>query len=770
MTISRLPCIPGLDAFRAATLEDILDGLRRYTSPDASLFVADLTLGAWRSEQVAREFLGQLGVSLPAEGSEDSRGSGIGFWIDVENRGGATLINALCRAETTLNEAVAAAPATFLILAPRYDGGWGEDNERFIAALAQGVRDSKHRLLIAFAPGDAVSLTGVEIRFLDDGHPTIAASTAQAAPADYYSFIPGAIDPAVAQQLVAEGAPDDLYGLRLSHGWVLVPPERRKPPRQWPASILQSCLPMARRIGWLYAFWNYALPEGHPDYGALVAEAWRRLQEGGGDIARRLIQRALQTAPNGASRAAFIEQYQWMRIATHRFHEAGEEADPPEGLAPERAGTLFWQKAWGLVMSHRPGEAQPHFEKALELLDYADNDINKVYLLNIYALNRMRLGAMEDAVAIEKKIEGLFSSGAVKDWHMEYINYLNLARLMRKTGDGKAARKYYSRAFDTARGSWNEVDAVYLNLSEGLLAHGEGDLVTAAAAWFRAAVFYAALAYPEAVGWRITETLRAAARAAGVADPGANADVETCAALLLNITRASAMEAGMGELARNLDGSMKAEQAPVFVTWDMCPAGASLDAVGSDGWGVLAGTVSRMVPAWDGPAHRQLRRGLFGAMRFAVPAAPWREPALVVTDDRRGFNMPCGRERILQLAVTRKVATAYIGDEKITLTDNIAGHLMEMARFSLSPAVGMTMALDGGVLVRFNRYFTPCRIDGDEAALVNAVTCRPAGVGLEDGCATTGLSRKRFWEAAVKLSDQRILAAQGNGASGYCGA
>src|SRR5689334_23324948 len=174
--ITRDPGPIVLDGVRAPTLAALhsaLDGLDVGPAP----IVADLSLGAWRSHQVACEFCIQLGLgsplraqpvpqSPPTGAAPPSHGDLVGIRIDAESRGDRTLLDALDLATRVIGVVGDEPARTFLVFAPRYGLAWEAENSAFLRFLAQGLRGSAHRLLlIAAGPEDPVLPTGWSVNW-----------------------------------------------------------------------------------------------------------------------------------------------------------------------------------------------------------------------------------------------------------------------------------------------------------------------------------------------------------------------------------------------------------------------------------------------------------------------------------------------------------------------------------------------------------------------------------------------------------------------------
>lgn len=138
---------------------------------------------------------------------------------------------------------------------------------------------------------------------------------------------------------------------------------------------------------------------------------------------------------------------------------AGAAAQPfdLEDTAEEFRGSLALAKAWGLVMTQRPQEAEPLFELAAVRQRQGDARF-ELYLLNIRALNQLRLGKFDAAFALEARIQQSLQERVQPDWQLAYVNAINLARLQRIRRDHARAREQYLRAFAINAGLRSQSD------------------------------------------------------------------------------------------------------------------------------------------------------------------------------------------------------------------------------------------------------------------------------------------------------------------------
>ena len=442
-----------LEGIRARTLPALLDGVAGGSAPDR-LIVSDLSLGAWRGCQVASEFASQLHLTLPsppmaespaaAANSRFSYADLIGRFIDAEGRGDVTTLRALELAETIAASLEHSDQRTFVVIAPRYHLPWEPENVLFIRFFAQALRNTGNRLLLVCADqDDPVIPDDWNVNWNNQSEKPIAAPIGNA----LIGLVPGVIDRET--QAALEPADQDYRRalFPLGNGLMLIAPEFRLNPQQASRLEYDRLAATACEISWLAAYAAYFGNNFHVDPWLLFGEAWRRLEEGSPRIALRLTQRAITCARNSLQQGVLQSLSQGIRIASQLFSEAANAPEPSPSIPRELRRFLLQAKGWGQVMCEQPASAERYLREASNLLELdAPDERERLYLLNISALNRLKLGDLDGALAIEKNIETRSASLVSRDWHLEYVNMINIARLLRRQGDFAGAEHYYSRA------------------------------------------------------------------------------------------------------------------------------------------------------------------------------------------------------------------------------------------------------------------------------------------------------------------------------------
>lgn len=667
------------------------------------LIVADLSLGGWRPLQLAAELAAQLGVALPPpespmplpkSGALDA--DAVGHWVDAEARGDSALALA-DRAVRSLAPTLAEAQATVAVLVPGKPALWRAADLwtlRLLAAVAEpagiplvlGHLAATVPMLPAglaagwrAAPDPRADLSAAAAGLLDPAPPAEAA---------WIGAVPGVLAPPLAQVLgIGVEAAQALVALPAA-GIALVPPELRAA-AAGNEDALATLHGRAGGVPWLAA--SAAARAGRPLADAeLLAPAWSAFGAGAFDLAEELASAALAGAidPNQKTEAQLA--LQTLRLVGQDYTAmAAAEAPPAEAPEPDRR-RLDRFRGWGKALT---GDG----EEALDLLggipgaeSLDEQPWLDLYLRNITALALVRAGRAEAALAVETDIAARLAETERPSWQLVYLNALNLSRLHRGRGDLEAARRCLGRAEEATLGVALPSDLVHFRVLRARLAELAGDSATAGQYWHAAALIFAAMPLPEALGWRVVAAILGR-------DAGRSVDPERIAEVLL--VRLGPPDEG------------ETANAPTLLPAAAGGLEGPAVAVGGPGWGVLA--IGRSAPPpFDGPQHAALRRRLGRAPGLAGRNAP-----TLLVDVRHGLGLPDDLAGLVGSALWHGAEALVWQGERLDLDS-----LLEGAGQTLVRSPGVAAVEDGQV--RFKRYRPPLPMLNAPAAL-DALTNRP---------------------------------------------
>jgi tetratricopeptide (TPR) repeat protein len=760
--ITRDPDPIVLDGIRAPTLAALRAVL---VSPAAGPgpLVSDLSLGAWRSHQVAAEFAAQLGITLPGApppplqptppaAAARSHGDLVGARIDAETRGDRIVLVALELATRLIAAVAAGAPPTLLVLAPRFGLPWEPENIAFLRFLAQGLRGRSTHLVLAATDADDPPLPpGWTVRWRDAPGPA-----AGAAEKSLLGLVPGVVAPEIAAALDGGAGIATAQALPLAGGHRLLAPECRRPPAAVPPPEYDRLAAAVQPFAWLAA---YAQCHGSPtqaDPAVLSAEGRQRFAEGGCAIALRLLERAVACATAPAEQGVFLAQLQGMRITLQRYQELVEAPDPSADLWPALRAILLEAKGWGLAMLDAAERAEPYFLEAQQLLGRDRYNREYLYLLNIMALNHLKLGDAAGALALERSIEVTLARQPRRDWHLEYINAINLARLYRRARQFHEAERYYQRAFATTQGIRSENDTLYVNVCLARLDQERGAVDEALLHWLRAGLHWVSNSVPEGLSSRVAGAILSRKPAPDESLP------EAISGALEVLLRDTSRAADHGPAPAVLDQDLDALPAPVFVRSDRLPAAASPPviecAVGAPGWSVLATNLSLPAP-FAGAQHRRLCALLYALLQARAATEELANRATLVVDDRLGDEMARTRAELYDTCLRLDVPRMVFAGEIVELDQEVRAELAWQSRVQPGSAVAELQFADGSATVHFKRYRAPLVLTGADAQLLAALPGdRPLLLAELADRLGGGDHPDRVLAAARRLEQARVLA------------
>ncbi len=239
----------------------------------------------------------------------------------------------------------------------------------------------------------------------------------------------------------------------------------------------------------------------------LINQASLHFSEGAYNVAKRILNYAADYCRNDLESAIVLSLLQNIRIALLEFEEASKVIIPELDIDHSFKANLYQSKAWGLVMCNQPQEAEPLFQLARDSFDKESYPRAYYYLLNISALNKLRLGETDKAFDLEKQIEKGLNQMSIPDWHVSYINSINQARLYKKERNLDESTRYYAKAFQINESLRVDSDQVYFNLCMAQLEELKENHFTSFIFWLRTCLHWLSMEIPEAIAPRVAQAI-----------------------------------------------------------------------------------------------------------------------------------------------------------------------------------------------------------------------------------------------------------------------
>jgi hypothetical protein len=372
-----------------------------------------------------------------------------------------------------------------------------------------------------------------------------------------------------------------------------------------------------------------------------------------------------------------------------------------------------------------------------------------LYLLNISALNRLKLGDCETALAIERHIRSALEHSAGGTWQLKYINSLNLARLHKRMKQPRIAEHYYREAFATSLGDRSESDAIYMNVCQARLDENRGRYAKAYESWLRAALYWVSSPVPEAIARRVREAILGSEKWTT-----GNVHDNVSAALESHLT-VNANASGLHREARAI-ATADADVAPTFAR-----AGA-LEAINSSGtWHALLvaarwvlGTAEETRPAISSGANRHLRSVLSGLLPAVIPQKPTGRLLTIMVDDRLGRDLPASEAELFEVCLRLNVRSLVIKGRSLHF-EKVLHQLQGLLHIRFSDAVDRVELGPTEVLVTFKRYRECLKLSGDDGNILRAI--REAESTAARTCRSVLKTAQIPWESLRDLERSRII-------------
>lgn len=693
--------------------------------PARQCVCADLTLGAWRGHMLAREWGQQLGLAEPepvqpalaADGADiDLYADTVGILIDNESEGDRNFMRAHALACALVAAVRERGVSHLLLAAPLGVHEWGSENLQLLKLLQDAAPHDGFQLAVLLQPDAGVpQVAGLELVLQNDSVATDRPEVAFP--------VPGLAD---AAWIDARYRAMDV--LQLGNGKLFISPNWRDPD-----SGAFAPLGIAEHLQ-VY----FALRDGAQDAGFLQRQADLRFAEGAYGLALRILEHIDQDVLALLPAAIVEAQKQNIAIALMDFPRAAQGRLPADTLPPVVKASLYQSKAWGMVMSGQAALAEQYFALARQYLDPVQHRRLYLYLLNISALNQLRLGQVEQALAFENEIERQLTALPDPDWHLIYINSLNQARIFKKCRDLEQAEYYYNRAFFINFQLRNESDLLYTNLCYAQLESLRGAQETAWMYWLRTCLHWLSNPMPEALAPRVAQAI--------LAMPLSNqdADVEKISTVLGDQLLAAAK--ALGRTIAPLPQAIALQRIDAASCAEMCLA--------QSGWSVFATTQGECRETiFAGPAYRLLNRQVLGVLAADFPQVDFKRFTALFTDAQGGIEL-AEQPRELVWACLKWQVPELLCQGQRYLIDEGCLQMFDGFRIESSRAINYVGVGHEQWQVHFKRYLKPIALNHEEqrcmAHLQTPSTFAATGIAL-------GIDTHSCWRLINGMAEKRLV-------------
>lgn len=240
--------------------------------------------------------------------------------------------------------------------------------------------------------------------------------------------------------------------------------------------------------------------------GALIGFAWMSLKAGSHQSGCNMLSKAMQQLEiTPAMQELLFMHLQLTRFLSHQYAVVTAEkfADSFEYLSDEDVNSLCFIKAYAATMSRNIEVADEFFARCGVNEEMELSDEASLYRLNLFALSQVIKGKMPTAFSLEMRIEKYIEEHDIDVVGLKYVNFINIARLYKKSAQYEESLQYYEKAYQQIRGGGYTIsDLIYYNMNLGSLHEASGDNHLALLYWLKAAMNWLAFDNKYALAWR----------------------------------------------------------------------------------------------------------------------------------------------------------------------------------------------------------------------------------------------------------------------------
>ncbi len=238
----------------------------------------------------------------------------------------------------------------------------------------------------------------------------------------------------------------------------------------------------------------------------LIGYCWMCLKAGAYDISCALLEQAQKdNSFSLAEQEQIFMHLLMMRFFSHQYALVTESDFPDSFSSLEEADikTLEFLKAYSATLSRNLETAQAFFKRFGIDEHMPLSDENSLYRLNLFALSQVLQGKMDVAFDLEFRIKKHIETHHIETVGLKYVNFINIARLYKKSKEFKQSLDYYQRAYnEISEGGYSTSDHIYYNMNLGSLFEAAGDFPQAMQYWIKAALHWLACSNKYELSWR----------------------------------------------------------------------------------------------------------------------------------------------------------------------------------------------------------------------------------------------------------------------------
>ncbi|WP_412754020.1 hypothetical protein [Legionella londiniensis] len=237
----------------------------------------------------------------------------------------------------------------------------------------------------------------------------------------------------------------------------------------------------------------------------MIGYAWTCLKAGASAPGCEMLLKGLKI-PNLNQEIAeyWFMHLQLIRFLSHQYETVAALPFPEryQYLNDEDIFNLNFVKAYCATISRQMSTAREYFRKAGIHEAMALNTEASLYHLNLYALLQVLEGNIDLAFTLEMRIKEFIENHQIDVAGLKYVNFINIARLYKKTKQYEQSFLYYEKAYSEISGGYTASDNIYYHLNLASLYEAAGEAQGALTHWINAGLHWITMPNQYALAWR----------------------------------------------------------------------------------------------------------------------------------------------------------------------------------------------------------------------------------------------------------------------------
>ncbi|TAL61389.1 MAG: hypothetical protein EPN84_08070 [Legionella sp.] len=237
----------------------------------------------------------------------------------------------------------------------------------------------------------------------------------------------------------------------------------------------------------------------------MIGYSWMCLKAGAYEISCLLLEKCQRAQVSQAMQEDLFMHLLMMRFFSHQYALIAQSDFPKVfvALKEDEIRTLQFLTAYAATLSRNLDVAQTFFDQCQINPDLVLTDETSLYQLNLFALSRVLRGEIDLAFALEFRIRDFIAEKQIETVGLNYVNYINIARLYKKTKEYDLSLDYYNKAYNQiSGGGYATSDHIYYNMNLGSLFEASADYNRALTYWVKAAIHWLGNKNQYELSWR----------------------------------------------------------------------------------------------------------------------------------------------------------------------------------------------------------------------------------------------------------------------------